>query len=179
MNTPKTLSAAAIENEARVRASGINLTTEYGKWVLNLARTSKIHMCLARKDMDFLCIQAGDGAGHRCPLHGGASRGPKTQEGRARAAANLRQNRMRGPTHWRSEPVIASAGPAASPTVDDLALGECLSQAELVTLTGKKRGGAQCTILRDLGIPFLLRGRVPIVSRVLVQQAMSGARSAR
>lgn len=179
MNTLKTPSAAAIENETRVRASGINLTTEYGKWVLQLAMTSKIHMCLARKGDGFLCVQAGEGAGHRCQLHGGASRGPKTEAGRARAAGNLRQNRMRGPIHWRSEPVIEGADPAASPTVDDLALGEYLSQAELVTLTGKKRGGAQRTVLSELGIPYLLRGGVPIVSRVLVQQTMSGAGSAR
>lgn len=179
MTNPEIPHPACCANEARVRASGINLTTEYGKWVLQLAMTSKIHMCLARKGDGFLCVQAGEGAGHRCQLHGGASRGPKTQEGRARAAANLRQNRMRGPTHWRSEPVIESAGPAVSPTVDGLVLGEYLSQAELVTLTGKKRGGAQCTVLRDLGIPFILRSRVPIVSRVLVQQAMAGAGGAR
>ena len=179
MTIPETIHPACAANEARVRASGINLTADYGKWVLQMAQKSKIALCLARKGDGFLCIQPGDGAGHRCPLHGGASRGPKTEEGRARAKANLRQNRMRGPTHWRSEPVIEGADPAASPTVDDLALGEYLSQAELVTLTGKKRGGAQRAVLKELGIPFLLRGRVPIVSRVLVQQAMSGAGGAR
>ncbi|WP_018915042.1 DUF4224 domain-containing protein [Thiomonas sp. FB-6] len=47
------------------------------------------------------------------------------------------------------------------------------------SLTGKKRGGAQRTVLNELGIPYLLRGGVPIVSRVLVQQAMSGAGGAR
>ena len=179
MNTPKTPSAAAIENEARVRASGINLTTEYGKWVLKVAGESRIYMCLARKGDGFLCIQAGDGAGHRCPLHGGASRGPKTDEGRARAAGNLRQNRMRGPIHWRPEERGEMASQPAPAMPEAQALGEYLSPAELVALTGKKRGGAQRAVLRALGIPYLLRGAVPIVSRVLVQQAMSGAGGAR
>ena len=178
MNIPKTPSAAAIENEARVRASGINLMTDYGKWALNLARTSKSRLCLARKDFDFLCIQPGDGAGHRCRLHRGPSRGPKTDEGRARAAANLRQNRMRGPIHWRPEEsgeVVSQAAPAVPETQ---VISEYLSQAELVALTGKKRG-AQRAVLSELGVPYLLRGGVPIVSRVLVQQAMSGAGGAR
>ena len=179
MSTLKTSHPAANENEARVRASGISLTTDYGKWLLKLAGDSQAHMCLARKGDGFLCIQGGDGAGHRCPLHGGASRGPKTEEGRARAAANLRQNRMRGPIHWRPEEpgeVVSQAAPA---TPETQALGEYLSHAELVTLTGKKRGGAQRAVLSELGIPYLLRGGVPIVSRVLVQQAMSGAGGAR
>ena len=179
MTIPETTHPACASNEARVRASGINLATDYGKWLLKLAGDSRAHMCLARKGDGFLCIQAGDGAGHRCPLHGGASRGPKSEEGRARAAANLRQNRMRGPIHWRPEEpgeVVSRAAPAAP---DAQALGEYLSQAELVTLTGKKRGGAQRVVLGELGIPYLLRGGVPIVSRVLVQQAMSGAGAAR
>lgn len=179
MNTPKTPSAAAIENEARVRASGITLTTDYGKWLLKLAGDSRAHMCLARKGDGFLCIQAGDGAGHRCPLHGGASRGPKTEEGRARAAANLRQNRMRGPIRWRPEEPSEVVSQAAPAVPEAQAFGEYLSQAELVTLTGKKRGGAQRAVLSELGIPYLLRGGAPIVSRVLVQQAMSGAGGAR
>ena len=179
MPLPQTTHPACAANEARVRPSGINLTTEYGKWVLKVAGDSRAHMFLARKGDGFLCIQAGDGAGHRCPLHGGASRGPKTEEGRARAAANLRQNRMRGPIHWRHEELGEVVSQAAPATPEAQALGEYLSQAELATLTGKKRGGAQRAVLSDLGIPYLLRGGVPIVSRVLVQQAMSGAGGAR
>ena len=179
MPIPETTPAPSAANEARVRASGINLTTDYGKWALNLARTSKIHLCLARKDFDFLCIQPGDGAGHRCRLHGGASRGPKTDEGRARAAANLRQNRMRGPIYWGSEPTVEVAAQSAPVAPEGQALGEYLEQDELVTLTGKKRRGAQCAVLRELVIPFLLRGGVPVVSRVLVQRAMSGGRDGR
>ncbi len=161
MTIPETTHPACAANEARVRASGINPTNDYGKWVLQMAMTSKAPLCLARKDFDFLCVQPGDGAGHRCQLQGGASRGPKTEEGSARAAGNLRQNPMRGPIHWRSEEpgeVVLQPAPAVP---EAQALGEYLSQAELVTLTGKKRGGA------------------PIVSRVLVQQAMSGAGRAR
>ncbi len=66
MNTAKTPHAAAIENQARVRASGINPTNDYGRWLLKLASDSRAHMCLARKGDGFLCIQAGDGAGEAC-----------------------------------------------------------------------------------------------------------------
>ncbi|OIQ92107.1 hypothetical protein GALL_259440 [mine drainage metagenome] len=175
MTTPKSESPAAIENEARVRANGINLASDYGRWVLKVARESKIYMCLAHKGDGFLCIQAGDGAGHRCRLHGGASRGPKTEEGKARSAANLRQNRMRGPIRWRAEPAGEVPAQPTSAMPEGQALGEYLSREEVATLTGKKRGGAQCVVLRELGIPFLARRGVPIVSRVLVQQTMSGS----
>ena len=66
MTIPKTTPPACAANEARVRASGINLTTDYGKWVLQMAQKSKIALCLARKGDGFLCIQAGDGAGEAC-----------------------------------------------------------------------------------------------------------------
>ena len=168
-------------NEARLRASGVNLSTQYGQWALNLARTSRVHLCMARKDFDFVCIQPGDGAGHRCALHGGASRGPKTPEGKARSAANLRQNRMRGPIHWvpDGDPVPAQGEPPAAPVAQGVGLGEYLTREEVATLTGKQRAAAQCRVLQALGIPFLRRDGVPIVSRVLVQQAMTGAGGAR
>lgn len=38
------------------------------------------------------CQAQGIGAGGRCKFHGGMSTGPRTDEGRARALANLRQN---------------------------------------------------------------------------------------
>lgn len=179
MPIPETTPAPSAANEARVRASGINLTTEYGKWALNLARTSKSHLCLARKDFDFLCIQPGDGAGHRCRLHGGASRGPKTDEGRARAACNLLQNRARRAAHQPAPGAGDMPEQLAAPVPAHQSSGEFLSLEELATLTGKKRRAAQCRVLQELGIPFLLRGRTPIVSRVLVHQAMSGAAGAR
>ena len=168
-------------NEARLRASGVNLSTQYGQWALNLARTSKVHLCMARKDFDFVCIQPGDGAGHRCGLHGGASRGPRTPEGKARSAANLRQNRMRGPIHWAAEgdAVPAPGEQPGAAVAQGAGLGEYLTREEVATLTGKQRAAAQCRVLQELGIPFLRRDGVPIVSRVLVQQAMAGAPGAR
>ena len=176
-----TSSATTAGNEARLRASGVNLSTQYGQWALNLARTSKVHLCMARKDFDFVCIQPGDGAGHRCALHGGASRGPRTPEGKARSAANLRQNRMRGPIHWAPEggPASPPGEPTAAPSAPGAVVGEYLTREEVATLTGKQRAAAQCRVLQELGIPFLRRDGVPIVSRVLVQQAMTGAGGAR
>ena len=181
MSTSSTSSATTAGNEARLRASGVNLSTQYGQWALNLARTSKVHLCMARKDFDFVCIQPGDGAGHRCALHGGASRGPRTPEGKARSAANLRQNRMRGPIHWAAEvgTVPAPGEQPAAPIAPGAGLGEYLTREEVATLTGKQRAAAQCRVLQELGIPFLRRDGVPIVSRVLVQQAMTGAGGAR
>ena len=51
---------------------------------------------------------------------------------------------------------------------------EYLNAAELLALTGKEQPAAQCRALRAMGIPFLQRGSVPIVSRVLVQRKMLG-----
>ena len=51
---------------------------------------------------------------------------------------------------------------------------EYLNAAELLALTGKEQPAAQCRALRAMGIPFLQRGSVPIVSMVLVQRKMLG-----
>jgi len=51
---------------------------------------------------------------------------------------------------------------------------EYLNAAELLALTGKEQPAAQCRTLRAMGIPFLQRGSVPIVSRTLVQRKMLG-----
>ncbi|WP_297505642.1 DUF4224 domain-containing protein [Ferrovum sp.] len=51
---------------------------------------------------------------------------------------------------------------------------EFLNAVELVALTGKEQPAAQCRALKALGIPFLQRRSVPIVSRVLVQRKMLG-----
>ena len=51
---------------------------------------------------------------------------------------------------------------------------EYLNHAELLALTGKELPAAQCRALRAMGMPFLQRGSVPIVSRVLVQRKMLG-----
>lgn len=51
---------------------------------------------------------------------------------------------------------------------------EYLNRAELLALTGKEQPAAQCRALRAMGMPFLQRGSVPIVSRVLVQHKMLG-----
>ena len=161
------LSPAAAQNVARLKASGISLSNDYGRWALHLAQTSKLYLCLAKKDFDYVCIQPGDGAGHRCALHGGASRGPKTQEGRARSIDNLRQNTPRAAAPSRAIEEVARSD-------DGAVLGEFLNRDELFALTGRKQPAAQCRELREMGIPFIRRGSgAPVVSRVLVQQAMS------
>jgi hypothetical protein len=44
-----------------------------------------------------------------------------------------------------------------------------LTAEELIELTGRKRGQAQAGVLRKLGIPFYLRDRRVIVTRVAVE----------
>jgi len=46
-----------------------------------------VHICLAKTRAGGVCQLAGNPKNGRCHLHGGASTGPKTAEGRARIAA--------------------------------------------------------------------------------------------
>jgi hypothetical protein len=46
-----------------------------------------IQICLAKTRSGGLCQRAGSPKNGRCHLHGGASTGPRTEEGRARIAA--------------------------------------------------------------------------------------------
>ena len=46
-----------------------------------------IQICLAKTRSGGLCQRAGSPKNGRCHLHGGASTGPRTREGRARIAA--------------------------------------------------------------------------------------------
>lgn len=46
-----------------------------------------MHICLAKTRAGGICQLAGNPKNGRCHLHGGASTGPKTAEGRARIAA--------------------------------------------------------------------------------------------
>ena len=46
-----------------------------------------MHICLAKTRAGGVCQLAGNPKNGRCHLHGGASTGPKTAEGRARIAA--------------------------------------------------------------------------------------------
>jgi hypothetical protein len=48
---------------------------------------SDVHICLAKTRAGGVCQLAGNPKNGRCHLHGGASKGPKTAEGRARIAA--------------------------------------------------------------------------------------------
>ena len=54
-------------------------------------------ICGARRHRDGLPCQAKSEPGkRRCRFHGGRSTGPKSEAGKARAMANLRQNRATG-----------------------------------------------------------------------------------
>ena len=77
----------------RVRAAGFDPAEGRGRKLLEKIERTDGDLCLARTRRGTLCIALGSGNGWRCRLHGGASSGPKTDEGRARALANLVQNR--------------------------------------------------------------------------------------
>ena len=77
----------------RVRAAGFDPAEGHGRKLLEKIERTDGDLCLARTRRGTLCIALGSGNGWRCRLHGGASSGPKTDEGRARALANLVQNR--------------------------------------------------------------------------------------
>ena len=55
--------------------------------------------CAARTRAGTPCKRCGDAPGTRCRLHGGASTGPTSPEGRARIAEAQRARRAR----WRAE----------------------------------------------------------------------------
>lgn len=78
---------------SRVSAAGVDPDSELGQRLLRKVERADGYLCLAQTRRGTLCIALGSGAGWRCRLHGGASSGPKTEEGRARALANLVQNR--------------------------------------------------------------------------------------
>jgi hypothetical protein len=51
-------------------------------------------LCMARTRAGTPCLCIGDGRGGRCDLHGGASTGPRTPEGKRRALAALERYRL-------------------------------------------------------------------------------------
>ena len=77
----------------RVRAADIDLASELGQRLLRKLERTDGYLCLATTRAGTPCIALGSGNGWRCRLHGGASTGAKTPEGRARALANLVQYR--------------------------------------------------------------------------------------
>ena len=81
----------------RVRAADIDPATELGQRLLRKLERTDGHLCLATTRAGTPCIALGSGAGLRCRLHGGASTGARTPEGKARALANLLQYRERAP----------------------------------------------------------------------------------
>ena len=54
-----------------------------------------MHICLAKTRSDGACQLTGNPRNGRCYLHGGASTGPRTAEGRARIAAAQFKHGMR------------------------------------------------------------------------------------
>lgn len=81
----------------RVRAADIDPASELGQRLLRKLERTDGHLCLATTRAGRPCIALGSGAGWRCRLHGGASVGARTPEGKARALANLRQYRDGSP----------------------------------------------------------------------------------
>lgn len=77
----------------RVRAANVDPDSDLGRRLLRKVERTDGCLCLAKTRRGTLCIALGSGNGWRCHLHGGASSGPKSEEGRARALANLVQNR--------------------------------------------------------------------------------------
>ena len=77
----------------RVRAADIDLASELGQRLLRKLERTDGYLCLATTRAGTPCIALGSGNGWRCRLHGGASTGAKTPEGKARALANLVQYR--------------------------------------------------------------------------------------
>ena len=87
----------AADLAARVRAADIDPASELGQRLLRKLERTDGYLCLATTRAGTPCIALGSGNGWRCRLHGGASTGAKTPEGKARALANLRQYRDSGP----------------------------------------------------------------------------------
>ncbi len=83
----------AITANGSARHGGVDPDSDLGRRLLRKVERMDGYLCLARTRRGTLCIALGSGNGWRCRLHGGASSGPKTDEGRARALANLVQNR--------------------------------------------------------------------------------------
>lgn len=82
----------ADELEARLIASGVNAATASRAADKAFRRGP---LCLAKTRKDKPCLALGDGRGDRCGLHGGASTGPRTDEGRRRALTALARYRNR------------------------------------------------------------------------------------
>ena len=67
----------------------------HANWAAADAReAARLRRCGARRKRDGSTCQAKPFANGRCKFDGGMSTGPRTPEGRARATANLCQNRV-------------------------------------------------------------------------------------
>jgi hypothetical protein len=69
----------------------------HANWAAMHARkAARLRRCGARRKRDGEPCTAKPLRNGRCRFHGGMSTGPRTAEGRARALANLRQDRVTG-----------------------------------------------------------------------------------
>ena len=66
-----------------------------------------MHICLAKTRAGGVCQLAGNPKNGRCHLHGGASTGPKTAEGRARIAAAQYKHGRRSKAYVAAQRVSA------------------------------------------------------------------------
>lgn len=82
----------ADELEARLIAAGVDVDVA-ARAADKAFRAGPLCLAKTRKGTPCLCL--GDGRGSRCHLHGGASTGPRTNEGKRRALAALERYRKR------------------------------------------------------------------------------------
>lgn len=94
LGVPYSALLGATHEQRSARAAGLPNapTQDYKPWY-DVQRARVI--CGARTRSGLPCRAQGLGAGFRCKHHGGASTGPKTPEGQARALAALERGRHR------------------------------------------------------------------------------------
>ena len=83
--------AESIAEGYTVRQSRRHATSEGCSHALGLLRYRRGTCGALARSTGKPCMAKGTGRGGRCKLHGGASTGPRTPEGKARALANLRR----------------------------------------------------------------------------------------
>lgn len=76
----------------RLIAAGID--PEKARKAVAKAERQGVGLCLARNRRGLPCIALGSGRGGRCKFHGGASTGPKSEDGKRRALEALARGRL-------------------------------------------------------------------------------------
>lgn len=93
-----------------VRETNWRREIEFRDAVSELRRAAREHLCGAKTRTGKPCQRRGNGAGGRCPNHGGMSTGPRTQAGRQRIAEAQRRRwaqRRDSDENEQSVPILA------------------------------------------------------------------------